>query len=539
MRFLVIVLIGLGIFFRFDNLDHKVYWYDETFTSLRSSGYTEAEIVQHFNQTSIVSVADLQQYQHPAPDRGIGDTVHSLAVEDNQHPPLYYVLANLWMRGVGSSVTAARLLPALISLLTLPCVYWLCQELFVKTGIFTSSLPAWLAVGLMAVSPLQVLYAQESRQYSLWSVTTLLTTAALLRAMRLRTRLSWGIYAIALTISLYTYLLSVLVAAAHFIYVLVISNRSSKLMFPYLSATLFSSIAFLPWAWVVLTNLSQAHKGTSWMGINRSLSFLMPIWASLPSRLFYDRGNGLGDRLVQVALLLLVGYAFYSLCRRTPRLVWLLIVTLTAVPALALMLPDVVSGGLRSTFPRYLLPALLGMQLAVIYLLAAKLAFSSTQQPASVHKNRLKVSHTQWLWRGITVTILSAGIFSCAVSASAETWWIKTLSKENPAVARVINQAAKPLVISDADTADLLSLSHLLNSNVALLIRPRCYTCHINSAEKVDLAIFQIPEEFSEIFLFHPRASRAWQRSLAQIQTYQLESVANEEGKALWRIVNK
>ena len=52
LRFLVIVLIVLGVFFRFINIDRKVYWFDETFTSLRISGYTEKEAIAQLLQWS-------------------------------------------------------------------------------------------------------------------------------------------------------------------------------------------------------------------------------------------------------------------------------------------------------------------------------------------------------------------------------------------------------------------------------------------------------------------------------------------------------
>jgi hypothetical protein len=39
-QILLVIILVLGLFFRFANLDRKVYWSDETFTSLRVSGYT-------------------------------------------------------------------------------------------------------------------------------------------------------------------------------------------------------------------------------------------------------------------------------------------------------------------------------------------------------------------------------------------------------------------------------------------------------------------------------------------------------------------
>jgi uncharacterized membrane protein len=51
---------GFGIFFRFVSLDQKVYWIDEAFTSLRVSGYTEAEVVQQVSNAPLVSIEALQ-----------------------------------------------------------------------------------------------------------------------------------------------------------------------------------------------------------------------------------------------------------------------------------------------------------------------------------------------------------------------------------------------------------------------------------------------------------------------------------------------
>jgi uncharacterized membrane protein len=57
LRFLIIVLLVLGVFFRFLNLDRKVYWDDETITSLRVSGYTIEEMSQQVFDGSVIGSA--------------------------------------------------------------------------------------------------------------------------------------------------------------------------------------------------------------------------------------------------------------------------------------------------------------------------------------------------------------------------------------------------------------------------------------------------------------------------------------------------
>ena len=66
-------------------------------------------------------------------------------------------------------MTAIRSLSALISLLIFPCIYWLCRELF----NVPLSVPG-VAIALMAISPIQLVYAQEAREYILWLVTIII-----------------------------------------------------------------------------------------------------------------------------------------------------------------------------------------------------------------------------------------------------------------------------------------------------------------------------------------------------------------------------
>lgn len=69
LRILLIILLVLGIFFRFVNLEGKSYWIDEVFTSLRISGYTQAEVIQELSQGQVISLEELQKYQQPNPEK--------------------------------------------------------------------------------------------------------------------------------------------------------------------------------------------------------------------------------------------------------------------------------------------------------------------------------------------------------------------------------------------------------------------------------------------------------------------------------------
>ncbi len=282
LRFPIITLLLIGVFFRFVNLDKSVFWYDEAFTYLRISGYTETEVVQQFADGHEISVKDLQKYQRANPEKGVTDTVKSLAVEEPQLSPLYYVMASFWMHWFGNSLAVTRSLPAIISLLAFPCIYWLCLELF------ASPLTGWMAVTLIAVSPFDLLFAQVARQYSLWTVTILLSSAAILRAIRLNTRLTWGIYAATVVMGLYSHLAFGLVAIGHGIYVIIIDKfRLSKTLIAYLLASLVGLLAFAPWLLVVINNSKHIYKA---VGKTESESFwyLVREWAVNTSSIFID-----------------------------------------------------------------------------------------------------------------------------------------------------------------------------------------------------------------------------------------------------------
>jgi len=195
---MVAIAIVAGIGLRFSYLERKVYWLDETFTSLWVAGHGFRDLGELAAADSNLTIPELQRYQQPAPETRATDTLAVLAREFPEHPPLYYVLSHWWVQGLGYSVAAMRLLPALAGALLLPAVYWWCWELF------RSPLTGGIAAGLVAVSPLHVLYAQEARQYSLWTVAIALTSAAFVRAVRLPQWRNWWVYAGLLLLGFYT-----------------------------------------------------------------------------------------------------------------------------------------------------------------------------------------------------------------------------------------------------------------------------------------------------------------------------------------------
>ncbi|GBE93458.1 glycosyltransferase family 39 protein [Nostoc cycadae] len=515
LRFLIISVLALGLFFRFVNLDKKIYSYDETFTSLRISGYTEKEIAKQAFNGQEIHVSDLQKFQHPNIEKGVIDTVKGLAQEEPQLTPLYFVIARLWTGLFGGSVAVTRSLAAIISLLALPCAYWLCRELF------ESPLVGWMAVLLIAVSPLHILFAQESRMYSLWIVTTLLSGTCLLRAIKLNTRTSWVIYAITLALGLYSHLLTVLTAIGHGIYVILAEKfKFTKTTISYLLALFSGILLFSPWIFVLVTRTDQAEIRLAWANTRESFFFLVRSWSFQSSRLFLDLNvnrdsNPLFIFLISpttILLLILVGYSIYFIYKKSFKLSWLFVIIAIFINPLIFITKDLLQGGILSTYIKYLTPSLLAMQIAVAYLLAKKITDVSVS------------SLVQKFWRSVTTVILLCGILSCSLSSQASNWWNKGEgdNKYNLQVAHIINQSVQPLVIGSGLTHNdksfvgiMLSLSHLLEPQVRLRLT-------------VEPKIPTIPNESGDIFIYRPP------NSLLRKLKNKYELKPAWEGKDIW-----
>ncbi|MEH2259009.1 glycosyltransferase family 39 protein [Nostoc sp.] len=266
-----------------------------------------------------------------------------LILEDSQILPLYILITRFWVECFGNSIAAIRSFLAFISLFTFPCLYWLCQKLF------ESSLVEWIAIGLVAISPIHIVYAQEARSYSLKIVAILISSVGLLRAMRLQTNISWYIYIAILSIGFYSHLFFTFVAFAQGIYVVVIEGfRLSKISIYYVLSLLAGFITFVPWIWIIITN--PQPEAVTWANTKQTLLMSDVKWAGIFSRAFLDLDispNKLGKlKFVLIPFILiilaLISYSIYFGCRKTSKKVWLFVLTLIGSLGLPLLITDFV-----------------------------------------------------------------------------------------------------------------------------------------------------------------------------------------------------
>ncbi|MEL6775763.1 MAG: glycosyltransferase family 39 protein [Cyanobacteria bacterium J06597_16] len=491
-KFLFSIVIVLGIFFRVINIDQKIFTGDECITQVRAAGYKGesygvdaykgASVAKLLPRDQLVTAKDISRFQNIQAQPSPLDTLRVTATGAPQHPPLYWLLVRFWMQVFGNSVAAARSLSVIFSILTLPALYWMCWELF------GSAVPSWIAVALVSVSPVHIFQAHNARPYSLWILMIVISSATLLRAMKgpQNRPKTWIAYGIALSLSLYTYLFSLFILIAHGIYVLCEEGFSNtQKLKNYLLTSGWVLLSFSPWIAVVLFNFNTANTMTAWTGTPvDSLTDL--IWSYVKNlqeiflfwNIHFDPLTPLTESsavfFLGTALTLFISYAFYFLWRNSTRTdstrkEWVFLFALTGVTVLTLMAADFVLGGRRAALGRYLYPSMLGIQITVAYLLGITFKRSTT-------------------WRVVVVTLLSCGILSSAASVQTQTW------RGHPDFAlqsaQLINQAERPLVISDNDIVfGLMPLNTQLSSDVNWIL-----------VSKFDS--ITIPNQFSDIFLY-------------------------------------
>lgn len=466
--------VAVGVFFRFYHLDQKTFWEDEIIGTVHSLGYTEAEIVR--SAPRISSAADLQIFFKPSPGKSgnISTTVTSLALEDPQHTPLFYVGNRLWIERVGSSVTMLRFLPACYGCFAIVAMYWLGIELFRLHGT------ALIASAFLAVSPIAVLYSQEAREYSLWTLAVLVSSAIFLRACRLDSRAWWLAYAVSTVMGLYVYPLTALIIFGHGLYLsTAVGIRSASVARNFVAACLLAGCLFVPW-------LVRMNAGNGLRGLHAILTtmtspktIVLTFWRDIKMS-FVDFGYtdsrmiARTSSLIGIALTVLIAFAirFNAQARHRGNASFLLFGFV--VPFVPFVAYDVIFHGGFVFQARYFIP----VYLAVAFALASFLENMLDRRTSNVAARAF--------WGIAVVSVSIVGIISCGISSNASTWYNKDYER-TPQVAAIVNRMRQPLVIADRGTSRVLGLGFYLDPSVAMSLNLHCDNCTVKAASRSNL----------------------------------------------------
>lgn len=584
---LIVILLCLGIFFRFANLGDKIFWVDEVATAVRVSGYTIGQVIEDLQAKNIVDRDVLDRYQQLNHTRTFNDSLTGLK-QSPEHAPLYFLLTRFWLQTWGSSIVTLRSLSAFLSLLIFPSLYWLCQELFRKNSV------GWMSVMLMSVSPFYVAYAQEARPYSLWTISILVMSASLVRAIKHNNWQTWSLYGLSLIFSFYTSLFSLFIAVAQGIYLLLISNKIKlQILRNYLITSAIALLAFAPWLQIIVGNLALVEDNTSWMRSTLSISNILAVWIGTILLIFGDLPLSTEVNPIKMAIVLigtiflLIGLCLlFSRWHKFNRRLQQVIIGLGIIVILAIIVIFIENTSLIEYILRDYV-ALIGavVALCILSLSAYSLYFltsktrrdrwlfiislmiavplpliladiinrgQSSATPryliplqlgiqiavaytlaSKLESHRFKYNNQTKIWRSIVAAFLTLGIFSCTRNLNLSPLYQKGRNLHNLPIANLINRARSPLVLVEPDdTMDILSLAHSLSFQVKFkLIKPQ---------EKLSDHF----DYFSTVFILKPSSELIKQlKSNPEIslqQVYQPHLFSSDEiALELWQIDSK
>ncbi len=381
----------------------------------------------------------------------------------------------------------------------------------------------------------------------MWILITILSSAILLRALSRRSKLLLVLYGLSILVGIYTFALFALVIAAHGVYILLlylrqINTRPIKLpgnLVSYALSTIIALILFLPWVYLLVKNLSKARENLVWMNFDIGIAALVKLWGFNLSSAFLDIGLVPKIQLpielpltsiefmnsphldqfvrnyplmtpvyfiIKILVVILILYSIFYLIRNAQKRSYLFLCSLIVIPFIGITFQDLIVGGVGSTIAgyRFFVPVIIGIELAVAYLLASQISRERNLQTR--------------LWQVITVFILICGLFSCITYLKADSWWTLRYGYHVKRIAPIINNSNDPLVITKFES-QVLAFPHHLNPEVRLIT--------LNDLDK-----FQLPEHTGDIFIYD--LTPEIRESLENLPGVRIEEVNADD--RLWRL---
>lgn len=214
---LILAILTLAGFLRLYGLGSESVWLDEA-------------VSVHIAKTSLLSIIQ----------SGINNDVH---------PPLYYLLLHFWMLLFGQSEAAIRSLSACFGIISVYLLYKVGRELFDhKVGLVASF--------LLAISAFAIYYSQEARQYSLLLLLTLLSFFFFIKILGAdKPRKTYiFFYSLANILLCYTHIFGLFAIGSQVLYFLLFRSRYAKAQLAFWTAQTVTLVSFSPWIFVLVTS---------------------------------------------------------------------------------------------------------------------------------------------------------------------------------------------------------------------------------------------------------------------------------------------
>ncbi len=174
------------------------------------------------------------------------------------HPPLYYALLHVWQLIVGDSVAALRLLSVVLGWVAIVFAF-----LIVRRGFGRRA--AWLAVILMALSPLFIRYGASMRMYTMALAIGLAATYVLVIALTSKRKWPWVVYAILVAAGMWTNYFMALIWVSHLVWLLYEHRRTKDVMKSWRYAIIGALILYLPWLPALVYRYGEIQVSGFWI----------------------------------------------------------------------------------------------------------------------------------------------------------------------------------------------------------------------------------------------------------------------------------
>jgi uncharacterized membrane protein len=449
----VALAIVAGIGFRVEHVVRRQMRADESMTALRVSGHTFASVNALFNDREY-SARQILRYQRVDPQRSTWATIAGLESEEPQTTPLFFVLDRLWAGIAGSSIASLRVPSLLASLASIAAFLWLCFELT------RSRVGAGAGAAFIAVSPFFIDYGTQARQYALWTLLVIAGCVLLLRALRLNRAVPWAWYAATMALALYTDPLTLLVLAAHAIYLLFRHAENRRNVAAFGAASGCALLLFLPWALLIIRERTTSAKLLAWTNVPLPPREFVQTWAMNVVDVLFDAewAHRWLDP-VAIGIFALIGYSVYRAGRDQRREAMWFLAVLALSSALPFLLYDGVTKSHGSIVSRFLTPLWIALLVWTAALFASRLA---------AHSGRVAA----W-WLGAFCAVIALGTASSAVNSASAVWW-DNHDFPSSFVGRMVDRGEHPLVLLNRNPNPIvLVLSHYVTPNTRFLLYAR------------------------------------------------------------------
>lgn len=248
------------------------------------------------------------------------------------HPPLYYAALHVWQFFSGDSVAGLRLLSVVFAWIAVAFGFLIARRWFGRQA-------AWIAVILMALSPLLIRYGATMRMYTMALAIAFSATYVLLRALESKDKKWWIIYGILVAAGMWTNYFMALVWATHFLWLAYEKRNDKAIMRRWLSAITGAFVLYLPWLPLLVFRYGEIQVNGFWIKPISMETIASTISQSLVFRSASDTTSWLMIAIIALIIAVsITGRSVYKKLRPADKPRFRMLLAMSSLPVILLII---------------------------------------------------------------------------------------------------------------------------------------------------------------------------------------------------------